>query len=155
MATQRLETAKKYVATHTDLDATTLEALISDNYQHSFSPSSITSSLPGPFDRPAYLAHQAWLRSIITGFRVNVRHMFDVPSTNQVIIWLDTVALTRPEVRDDGLEESEWDVEGECILFLDMSEDGKTIERTVEFFDSLLGGAEDVEGFDEGGGECR
>jgi hypothetical protein len=138
MSAQRLETAKKYVAYHTDLQPEVLEALISPTYHHSFAPSSISSSMPGPFDRAAFIQHHTWLRSLITGFKVTTRHVFDVPATNQVIFWLDTVALVRPEARDEGLPSEEWEVPGECIFILDVSTDGTTVERGVEFFDSVL-----------------
>jgi hypothetical protein len=134
MASKRLETAKKFIGQFATFDTQTLDIILSENYTHHFSPTSLSPL--GPYSKQDFLDHHSRMLTIMSGFPVMAKEYIESESGNQVAVWATSQAIFRNEVKDDGIPEMDWMYEGEYVFILSMDKTGEKIVRGVEFLDS-------------------
>jgi hypothetical protein len=65
---------------------------------------------------------------------VTAKQIIEDGKLNRVIIWAESEAKFKDEVKDDGIDEGEWVWKGEYVFIFSMDKSGEKIERMVEFW---------------------
>lgn len=116
------------------LDPDTNASVQTNDYRHVFAPSSI--HLPQDTTRESFAAHLDPLREVMRSFPVRSRQVWPNPSLHQVMIWADSEAEFRDNVKDTD-DDAGWGALGESIsLFLTMDQAGDKVRHVLEFLDS-------------------
>lgn len=55
---------------------------------------------------------------------------------NRVIVWAESEAFFKQELKDEGSSDEEWTYKGEYMFVFSMDESGRKIKRIMEFLDS-------------------
>jgi len=134
MASNRLETAKKFIGHFASFDRQTLDTILAEDYIHHFAPSSLTPF--GPYTKQGFLEHHGRMLIVMSGFPVTAKGYIESESSNEVVVWATSQANFRDEVKDDGIPKKDWMYEGEYVFILSMDRTGEKIVRVVEFLDS-------------------
>lgn len=131
MESPRLRTAKAFIGHFASLDPVLLASLLADHYTHIMAPASL--GIRAPLTKQEFLAHNANLRKVLSGFPVYPRQFVESESANSVVVWATSRTIFREEVKEAG---EDWVYEGEYVFLLEMDESGERVVRTVEFLDS-------------------
>jgi hypothetical protein len=134
MPSKCLQTAQKYISQFGTLDTSYLSTLLASDYHHTFAPSSIPS-LPGPFNKSAFLTHHSHLGDVMTSFPVTGKEYIVNEAGNQVTVWATSEACFREDVMGGG-EVEKWKYKGEYVFMLWMDESWEKVVRVVEVLDS-------------------
>lgn len=142
MESPRLRTAKAYIGHFASLDPVLLASLLADNYTHIMAPASL--GIREPLTKQGFLAHNANLRKVLSGFPVYPKKIVESESANSVVVWATSRTIFRQEAKVAGEreeekeeeEEEDWEYEGEYVFLLEMDESGEKVVRTMEFLDS-------------------
>lgn len=105
MSSPRLTTAKKYIDLFASLDASQLETILDEAYNHEFAP--LSMSPPCPFDKIGFLEHYSHLKDIMSGFPVIGNEYIESENSNAVTVHATSETVFRGEVRDD---QSDWSI---------------------------------------------
>ena len=134
MPSKLYDTATTFIAAFETLSSTTFTTLQAPTYTHIFAPTS--ASPPPPLTGTEFSHHIAELNSILRGFPVSAREIFENETHNQVTIWATSETWFHEDVKDDTIPANDWLYHGEYIFILTMDESGEKIERVIEFLDS-------------------
>ncbi|KAF2111091.1 hypothetical protein BDV96DRAFT_603227 [Lophiotrema nucula] len=131
---QLLQTATSFIDAFENLNAEKHVSLRASNCKHLFAPASLNP--PPPKTNEAFAAHLINLRKVLNHFPVTAKpgEIHVNPTKRQVVVWATAVPEFKDEVKG-GIENKEWEYQGEYVFMLDMDEEGK-ITRIMEFLDS-------------------
>ncbi|KAF2100234.1 hypothetical protein NA57DRAFT_73844 [Rhizodiscina lignyota] len=134
MSSVLAKTALAVLAGFETLDADALVASRAPNCIQTWAPSSCNP--PQPRDNAQFAAHVAGLKSVMKGFPVHAKEVFESEKEKRVVVWATSQAMFHDELKDSSFTEEEWDYRGEYIFMFHMDASGEKIEKVFEFLDS-------------------
>lgn len=134
MTSKRVKTALAFIEHYATISTDILEKVLADNYLHEYAPGSVPN--PGPFDRQGMIGLTHHMKTILTGYPMEVKEVLESEKSNAVTVWVTSKAAFREDVKDDGLTAEEWEHKGEYIYLLYMDESEEKITKVLEFIDS-------------------
>jgi ketosteroid isomerase-like protein len=123
LRSKRLSATHAFLTSYSKLSPEALLENFSPNFTHQVLPSSL--NIPKR-DRQAFAQHATGFTKLFKSFNMVPERVFEDPSSNTVIVYAKMIG----ELHAIG----PW--ENECVLIIEMSEEGEKIERLREFVDS-------------------
>ncbi|RKK66510.1 hypothetical protein BFJ69_g15342 [Fusarium oxysporum] len=127
-----LAAATAYIDALASFDPARVQAVLSENYEHTLAPTSM--GVESPIRRDAFIPMLCNLKAVTSHYSLRIKKAWANEAAGQVAVWVGGEGDLHPHIKQNTSEDYVFD--REYIFILEMDSTGEKVQKAFEFVDT-------------------